>query len=118
MHLDTHLELICVFLKYIYCLIFFKCFLFTSYFFNGATCEFQLFEERPIWGKAALCYRLRHMQRVSIRVKQCLPSIAYHFLTGPWRALWVKFGYDPRKDPSAKKYQVVDFRMRQSKYTV
>eukprot|EP00061_Rhincodon_typus_P014926 g42313.t1 len=33
-------------------------------------------------------------------------------LTGPWRSLWVRFGYDPRKDPKAKIYQVLDFRLR------
>lgn len=33
-------------------------------------------------------------------------------LTGPWRSLWVRFGYDPRKHPEAKIYQVLDFRIR------
>uniref|UniRef100_A0A8C2GPT6 General transcription factor IIIC, polypeptide 5 n=1 Tax=Cyprinus carpio TaxID=7962 RepID=A0A8C2GPT6_CYPCA len=33
-------------------------------------------------------------------------------LTGPWRSLWVRFGYDPRKTAEAKIYQVLDFRIR------
>ncbi|EDV27505.1 uncharacterized protein TRIADDRAFT_53254 [Trichoplax adhaerens] len=41
-----------------------------------------------------------------------LPAVAYHFKSGPWRSLWVKFGYDPRRDPSSKVYQVFDFRMK------
>ncbi len=47
--------------------------------------------------------------------KIVLPTIAYFFTTGPWRSMWTRLGYDPRKDPSAKKYQLVDFRVRQSK---
>ena len=33
-------------------------------------------------------------------------------ITGPWRSLWIRFGYDPRKRPEAKIYQVLDFRIR------
>jgi hypothetical protein len=33
-------------------------------------------------------------------------------ITGPWRSLWIRFGYDPRKHPEAKIYQVLDFRIR------
>jgi len=48
------------------------------------------------------------------KLKFTLPVVAYYFVTGPWRALWVRLGYDPRTDPDAKKYQLVDFRVRQS----
>ncbi|XP_045702330.1 general transcription factor 3C polypeptide 5 isoform X1 [Phyllostomus hastatus] len=34
------------------------------------------------------------------------------WITGPWRSLWIRFGYDPRKHPEAKIYQVLDFRIR------
>lgn len=33
-------------------------------------------------------------------------------ITGPWRSLWIRFGYDPRRHPEAKIYQVLDFRIR------
>lgn len=33
-------------------------------------------------------------------------------ITGPWRSLWIRYGYDPRKHPEAKMYQVLDFRIR------
>ncbi|XP_025114194.1 general transcription factor 3C polypeptide 5-like [Pomacea canaliculata] len=72
----------------------------------------KLFEERPIWGKAGLRYRLRHNPSAEKHLKFVLPLVAYFFLNGPWRVLWVKYGYDPRKDPSAFKYQTVDFRLR------
>ena len=51
-------------------------------------------------------------------VKVILPSIAYYILTGPWRRVWVRFGYDPRTDPAAKLYQVVDFRIKDSQWLV
>nr|KAG5712043.1 hypothetical protein BaRGS_020769 [Batillaria attramentaria] len=72
----------------------------------------KLFEIRPIWSKAAMRYHLRDHAGADSRLKFILPVVAYFFLSGPWRALWVKYGYDPRKDPSAKKYQIFDFRMR------
>lgn len=69
----------------------------------------QLFEERPIWSKAGLC----HQSGIDIRyLKYILPSYAYYYHTGPWRVMWVKYGYDPRKDPAARIYQTFDFRVR------
>lgn len=40
-----------------------------------------------------------------------LPLIAYHFSSGPFQRLWVKFGYDPRTDRSSKVYQGLDIRV-------
>ncbi len=37
---------------------------------------------------------------------------AYYFTTGPWRSCWVRFGYDPRKIPESKIYQMIDYRLR------
>ena len=70
----------------------------------------RLFEERPIWSKNAIKCKL---EIAPDKLKLMLPVVAYYFLTGPWRSLWVRLGYDPRQDPSAKKYQLVDFRIRQ-----
>ena len=42
----------------------------------------------------------------------CKASCIASQVTGPWRSLWVRLGYDPRKIPEAKKYQVLDFRIR------
>ena len=70
----------------------------------------RLFEERPIWSKNAIKCKL---DIAPDKLKLMLPVVAYYFLTGPWRSLWVRLGYDPRIDPSAKKYQLVDFRIRQ-----
>lgn len=69
----------------------------------------QIFEERPIWSKNALMYKT---QLSSDRLKILLPSVAYYFMTGPWKIMWVKLGYDPRKDISARKYQTLDYRLK------
>ncbi|XP_014666071.1 PREDICTED: general transcription factor 3C polypeptide 5-like [Priapulus caudatus] len=69
-----------------------------------------LFEERPVWSKNAI---VGNLNIDNSRLKTILPLFAYYFLTGPWRSLWVRIGYDPRKDPTAKKYQTLDFRVRQ-----
>uniref|UniRef100_A0A8C4QG94 General transcription factor IIIC, polypeptide 5 n=1 Tax=Eptatretus burgeri TaxID=7764 RepID=A0A8C4QG94_EPTBU len=72
----------------------------------------QLFVERPVWSKKALCAQSPlHPDKL----KLLLPVLAYYMLTGPWRSLWVRIGYDPRKYPEAKAYQVLDFRLRSAR---
>jgi len=66
-------------------------------------------DERPIWSKNALIAITRIAPD---RLKFMLPALAYYFTTGPWRNQWIRFGYDPRSDPSAGKYQTLDYRIR------
>ncbi|KAM6984836.1 general transcription factor 3C polypeptide 5 [Aplochiton taeniatus] len=69
----------------------------------------KMFESRPIWSRNAVKANLDiHPEKL----KLLLPVVAYYMVTGPWRSLWVRLGYDPRKNPEAKKYQVLDFRIR------
>ncbi|XP_016045790.1 general transcription factor 3C polypeptide 5 [Erinaceus europaeus] len=69
----------------------------------------NLFEIRPIWSRNAVKANLSiHPDKLKV----LLPFMAYYMITGPWRSLWIRFGYDPRKDPAAKIYQVLDFRIR------
>ncbi|GFR03528.1 general transcription factor 3C polypeptide 5 [Trichonephila clavata] len=67
-----------------------------------------LFHERQVWSKNALMLRLKCEKS---KLKYPLPCCAFYFTNGPWRTLWVKFGYDPRKDPASKIYQVLDLRI-------
>ncbi|XP_051906061.1 general transcription factor 3C polypeptide 5 [Hippocampus zosterae] len=68
-----------------------------------------MFESRPIWSRNAVKANLNiHPDKL----KMLLPVLAYYMVTGPWRTLWVKFGYDPRKTVEAKIYQMLDYRMR------
>uniref|UniRef100_A0A8C9A4I1 Ral transcription factor IIIC subunit 5 n=1 Tax=Prolemur simus TaxID=1328070 RepID=A0A8C9A4I1_PROSS len=69
----------------------------------------KLFDIRPIWSRNAV------KANISVhpdKLKVLLPYLAYYMITGPWRSLWIRFGYDPRKNPDAKIYQVLDFRIR------
>lgn len=69
----------------------------------------KFFEQRPIWSKNALMYETKFTGE---QLKILLPSVAYYFMTGPWRIMWVKLGYDPRKDPAARMYQTLDYRLK------
>ncbi|KAJ9599307.1 hypothetical protein L9F63_010221 [Diploptera punctata] len=80
-------------------------------FLNGVHYETvkKIFEDRPVWSKNALIFLTKY---TSEQLKYLLPSVAYYFVTGPWRIMWVRFGYDPRADPTAIKYQTLDYRLR------
>uniref|UniRef100_A0A8C7JI14 Ral transcription factor IIIC subunit 5 n=1 Tax=Oncorhynchus kisutch TaxID=8019 RepID=A0A8C7JI14_ONCKI len=69
----------------------------------------EMFESRPIWSGYAV---KANLDLHPDKLKLLLPIMAYYMVTGPWRSLWVRFGYDPCKTPEAKKYQVLDFRIR------
>lgn len=69
----------------------------------------QIFEERPIWSKNAIMYKTKLSTE---RLKFLLPSVAYYCMNGPWKIMWVRLGYDPRKDVSARKYQTLDYRLK------
>ncbi|XP_037941764.1 general transcription factor 3C polypeptide 5 [Teleopsis dalmanni] len=69
----------------------------------------NLFEECPIWTRIALIYESGVLND---KLKCITPSLAYYFASGPWRTLFVRYGYDPRKDFNSRFYQTFDFRMR------
>ncbi|XP_066927657.1 general transcription factor 3C polypeptide 5-like [Clytia hemisphaerica] len=71
-----------------------------------------MFNERPLWSKLAISCLVDVTPE---RLKKVLQYFAYYWLSGPWRTLWCRMGYDPRKDPKAKRYQMVEFRLRRSK---
>ena len=67
----------------------------------------RLFQERPVWTKLALQWETKLSAE---NLKYLLPCVAYFSLNGPWRSLWIRFGYDPRNEKTAFTYQLVDFR--------
>ncbi|KAK8769432.1 hypothetical protein V5799_014102 [Amblyomma americanum] len=71
----------------------------------------ELFQQRPMWTRNALQVELGVLP---IRFKLVLPVLAYYVINGPFRTCWVRMGFDPRKDPSTKIYQVLDFRLKTS----
>ncbi|XP_071322717.1 general transcription factor 3C polypeptide 5 [Trachinotus anak] len=69
----------------------------------------KMFESRPIWSRNAVRANINiHPDKL----KLLLPVFAYYMVTGPWRSLWVRLGFDPRKSAESKKYQILDFRIR------
>ncbi|XP_024544941.1 general transcription factor 3C polypeptide 5 isoform X2 [Selaginella moellendorffii] len=81
----------------------------------------KCFEERPIWVKTTLVQKLHDqgLEPTPSMLKRLLFRLAYNFLYGPFRTLWIKNGYDPRKDPASRKYQMLDFRVpRLLRYSV
>ncbi|XP_037609457.1 general transcription factor 3C polypeptide 5 [Sebastes umbrosus] len=69
----------------------------------------KMFESRPIWSRNAVKANINiHPDKL----KLLLPVFAYYMVTGPWRSLWVRLGYDPRKTTDSKNYQILDFRIR------
>ncbi|CAG4943942.1 unnamed protein product [Colias eurytheme] len=69
----------------------------------------KMFEERPIWSYN----HIKHHTKIKLAsLKIILPCLGLHNRTGPWKMSWVKFGYDPRKEPQARYYQTLDFRVR------
>ncbi|XP_043497307.1 general transcription factor 3C polypeptide 5 [Polistes fuscatus] len=69
----------------------------------------EMFKERPIWSKNAILYNTNFSTE---QLKILLPYVAYYFITGPWRIMWIRLGYDPRTDITARKYQTLDYRLR------
>ncbi|XP_034669456.1 general transcription factor 3C polypeptide 5 [Drosophila subobscura] len=69
----------------------------------------KLFDECPIWTRIALLYE---SGVGTDKLKCIIPSLAFYFSNGPWRTLYVRYGYDPRKDFNSRHYQTFDFRLR------
>jgi len=67
------------------------------------------FSTRPVWSKNAL-HAITAIP--PDRLKLILPVVSYYFTTGPWRNQWIRFGYDPRIEPSAAIHQTLDYRVR------
>lgn len=70
-----------------------------------------MFDERPVWTKAAFQYTLKITNDAS---RVLLPSVAYYCAHGPWRTCWIKYGYNVFKEFGSKIYQTLDFRIRSS----
>jgi hypothetical protein len=70
----------------------------------------KLFDERPIWFRNSLLARLENPDLYAI--KTVLPAVGYLFIGGPWRKCWVRLGYDPRVDNTARKYDIAITFMR------
>lgn len=73
----------------------------------------SLFDERPIWPKVSIS---EHLANIGLKfgdhmLKRLLFRVAYYFKRGPFHRFWIRKGYDPRKDPESRIYQIIDIRV-------
>lgn len=70
----------------------------------------QLFTIRPVWIRRALYDGIP--ARLQGPFKKVISKVAYSFQeNGPFYMAWIRYGYDPRKDPSSRKFQVMEIRI-------
>ncbi len=69
----------------------------------------DLLDKRPIATRMYIAYETKIQLN---KLKYILPTLSYYFTTGPWRVMWCRFGYDPRKDFESRYYQQFDYRLR------
>ncbi|ODV88214.1 hypothetical protein CANARDRAFT_26358 [[Candida] arabinofermentans NRRL YB-2248] len=79
-----------------------------GYFLQCLELVKRLFEMKPIWIRRHINWMLPPVIRPQLRF--VLPYVSYSMKKGPWRQSYIKFGYDPTKDPNAWAYQVEGFR--------
>ena len=68
----------------------------------------ELMKNRPIWTRRALINVLESRDSI---VKQATQYVGYMFTSGPWRDTIIKYGLDPRTDPSCRLYQSFGFQI-------
>ncbi|KIO32752.1 hypothetical protein M407DRAFT_66276 [Tulasnella calospora MUT 4182] len=77
----------------------------------------EQFEIRPIWARVALLNQFSLTDRREIfHSKMIIPLVSYAFNDGPFRDMYIRFGYDPRNDVDARFYQRVTFRYTMPNY--
>ena len=69
----------------------------------------ELFDKRPVLTKMIIMYET-HVPNEKLKI--ILPTLSFYYTTGPWRVMWVRYGYDPRKDFESRYYQQLDYRAR------
>ncbi|KAI8462324.1 MAG: RNA polymerase III transcription factor IIIC subunit-domain-containing protein [Monoraphidium minutum] len=70
---------------------------------------------RPVWPWPALARALPEGADEGA-ARMALAALCYQFKTGPWKAQFVRCGYDPRTDRGARRYQAVSYRCPQEWY--
>jgi hypothetical protein len=79
------------------------------------------FQERPIWSRSSILQRIQCDCSTRFSSFDCstllsfLPLVAYRFSSGPWRNLWTRLAFDPRKENTAYAYQILDVRVNEEK---
>lgn len=71
-------------------------------------------DERPIWTRRGL---MNHMGGAFLesQLRIAIQVVGYQFKGGPWRDAIIKYGVDPRLDPSCRIYQTLSFKLTKNK---
>ena len=64
--------------------------------------------QRPVWNRTALLNSMT--PEYAKYIKQLLPRVAYLIPRGGFKDTWVRYGFDPRKDSSSAKWQMISMR--------
>ncbi|OTA94382.1 hypothetical protein M434DRAFT_30003 [Hypoxylon sp. CO27-5] len=72
-----------------------------------------LMDERPIWTRRAILNRVTGNFTDSV-LRIALQLVGYQFRGGPWRDAFVKYGVDPRPNPSFRIYQTLAFKLERN----
>ncbi|KAI0456774.1 RNA polymerase III transcription factor IIIC subunit-domain-containing protein [Xylaria acuta] len=67
-------------------------------------------EIRPVWTRRAIVNQVRGNYTESV-LKVALQLMGYQFRGGPFRDAIVKYGIDPRHDPTYRQYQTLSFKL-------
>ncbi|KAI1654887.1 hypothetical protein F4813DRAFT_368800 [Daldinia decipiens] len=73
----------------------------------------KLMDERSIWTRRAILNRITGDFSDSV-LRIALQLIGYQFRGGPWRDAFIKYGVDPRPDPSFRIYQTLAFKLERN----
>ncbi|ESN96593.1 hypothetical protein HELRODRAFT_189301, partial [Helobdella robusta] len=71
------------------------------------------FDKHPVYTSVALMAEIGPLFTRE-DLKAILPTVTYYCVDGPWRAMWVRLGYNLRQHPESKIYQNLDFRQERS----
>ena len=75
----------------------------------------RMFDVRPVWSRNALCEAMKgKIFATYASIGKHLKCVGYQFSKGPWRALWVRYGFDPRTLENRErswKYQLLTYKV-------
>ena len=75
----------------------------------------RLFKHRPIWTRRSLEEYLPISSRRHL--KQILPFVSYRFKgSNPFKETWLRFKFEPRKNPKTRMYQTTGFQKKTFKF--
>ena len=77
----------------------------------------ECFKKRPVWSRTALSLALSPVGKdLAHLLRILLPTVSFQYKSGPYRKLYIKFGYNVRVPPQEGEvhpalYQIVDLRL-------